>query len=222
MRWHPRPPTATAAILVCVLALALALAGCAAGSGQRSGFSSASSADSPLAGGAGFDGSVVPRAGAREFTLTDQTGRPVSLASYRGRVVILTFLSTASPSTATLIAEQIRGALDELAAPHGAQPVPALAVSLDPRADSPAHVHAFLAKVSLSGRLRYLSGSIERLQRVWRDYGVKVSGPRSADSEGSALVLLLDRRGVERVSFPVEQLTPEGLAHDIRKLQREP
>jgi hypothetical protein len=35
-------------------------------------------------------------------------------------------------------------------------------------------------------------------------------------------VLLIDKRGVERVGFAADQLTPEDLAHDIRVLQREP
>jgi hypothetical protein len=32
--------------------------------------------------------------------------------------------------------------------------------------------------------------------------------------------MLIDRRGLERVGFPADQLTPEGLAHDIRVLER--
>jgi hypothetical protein len=30
---------------------------------------------------------------------------------------------------------------------------------------------------------------------------------------------LIDQRGRQRVSFPIDQLTPEGLTHDIRKLE---
>ena len=70
-----------------------------------------------------------------EFTLTDQDGRRVSLRALRGRVVILAFLYTASKTTAPLIAQQIRGALDELER-HTAG-VSALAVSVDPAADTP-------------------------------------------------------------------------------------
>jgi hypothetical protein len=32
---------------------------------------------------------------------------------------------------------------------------------------------------------------------------------------------LIDRSGIERVGFAADQLTPEGLAHDIRVLERE-
>jgi hypothetical protein len=37
--------------------------------------------------------------------------------------------------------------------------------------------------------------------------------------ERSASVLLIDGRGLERVIYQQEQLTPESLAHDIRSLQ---
>ncbi len=34
-------------------------------------------------------------------------------------------------------------------------------------------------------------------------------------------MLLLDREGTPRVELPGEELTPEALAHDVRKPQRE-
>ena len=34
-------------------------------------------------------------------------------------------------------------------------------------------------------------------------------------------MLLLDQEGAPRVELPVEELTPEALAHDVRRLERE-
>ena len=34
--------------------------------------------------------------------------------------------------------------------------------------------------------------------------------------------MLIDKRGYERVGFAADQLTPEGLVHDIDVLEREP
>ncbi len=73
----------------------------------------------------------------------------MSLSSYRGQVVVLAFLYSTCGATCTLIAQQIRGALDELP-----QPVPVLIVSADPAADTPASVARFLARVSLTGRIQ--------------------------------------------------------------------
>jgi protein SCO1/2 len=167
-----------------------------------------------LSASTGFAGAALPASlPVREFTLEDQSGRRVSLTGYRGRVVILAFISSTCGATCILLAQQIRGALDELP-----RPVPVLFVSVDPRADTGARVRRFLQRVALTGRVRYLSGSSAALRPIWRAYGiVPVTSDRAA-FERAASVLLLDRDGRERVVFGVEQLTPEGVAHDVRKL----
>jgi protein SCO1 len=165
----------------------------------------------------GFDGALLPGGvGAPGFTLIDQHGRRVSLAQYRGRVAILTFLSTNCTPTCPLVAQQIRGALDELG-----RPVPTLIVSATPAADSPTAVRRFLAEAALTGRAEYLTGAPAELRRVWRAYNVVPAQLADADSSHPAEVLLIDRTGQQRVLFQVEQLTPEGLAHDVRRLEDE-
>jgi len=148
------------------------------------------------------------------FALKDQRGGRIALSDYRGQVVILTFLAATVTGSSPLIAQQIRGALDDLG-----RPVPVLAISADPTADTRARVGAFLAAASLSGRLEYLTGTLAQLRRVWRAYRVRPLSAGRAAFDRSAIVLLIDSRGRERVLFGVEQLTPEGLAHDVRRLQ---
>lgn len=163
----------------------------------------------------GFDGALLPGGvSAPDFTLTDQSGRRVSLDQYRGRVTILTFLSTACSPACPLIAQQIRGALDELG-----RSVPTLIVSADPVADTPARVHRFLGEAALSGRVEYLTGALGELQPVWRAYDIVPSLLGNAASPHTASVLLIGRAGQKRDLFEVEELTPEGLAHDLRKLE---
>jgi len=182
-----------------------------------------SPADTPSA--SGFQGAALPaNVRAHNFTLTDQAGRPISLSGYRGQVVVIAFVYSTCGSTCIVIAQQIRGALDELP-----RPVPVLLVSVDPHADTPARVSRFLAQVSLTGRVHYLTGSLSQLRRVWSAYGIDpasiestTASARSAQIESSTGVLLIDGRGLERVLFAVEQLTPEALAHDIRRLQSQP
>jgi hypothetical protein len=48
-----------------------------------------------------------------------------------------------------------------------------------------------------------------------------VSAGRAAFAS-SASIYLIDRDGFERVIFQLEQLTPEALSHDVRKLQQGP
>ncbi len=225
-----RPAPHLLALLTTATLALTCLSGCSgSGSGSASGSAGAAGAAaeaSTVAGpsATGFYGVLLPTSShPREFTLTDQHGRRVSLRDFRGRVAILAFLYTTSRTTAPLIAQQIRGALDELEpqARSGGQPVPALAVSVDAAADTPARVRAFLQKNSLTGRLEYLTGTPAQLRAVWHAYAVVPASAGALAYERSAFVVLIDRRGAQRVEFPLEELTPEALAHDIRRLEGE-
>jgi len=166
----------------------------------------------------GFDGAALP--GAREapgFALSDQYGRTISLASLRGSPVILTFLYSKCGPPCVLIAQQIRGALDELSE-AGRPPVAVVIVSADPAGDTPASVRRFLAGVSLSGRVYYLTGSAAQLSAVWRAFGVRPASAGASTFAKYATVRLIDARGRERVLYGAEQLTPEALVHDVGKL----
>jgi protein SCO1/2 len=161
-----------------------------------------------------FAGALRPNIPPQDFHLRDQDGKAVSLRQFRGRVVVLTFMYTTCKDTCPLTATQIRGALDDL--DHD---VPALAVSVDPVNDTPARAKQFLFQRGLSGdRMRFLLGDRAQLQPIWKAYGIR---PQAAAFEHSAYVLLIDRHGRQRIGFPVQQLVPEDLAHDIRRLQAE-
>jgi protein SCO1 len=164
-------------------------------------------------GAGGFAGSLRPDIPPKDFTLRDQDGREVSLRQFRGRVVVLTFMYSTCRDTCPVTATTIRGALDDVG-----HDVPTLAVSVDPAHDTPDTAEAFLVRQGMSaGRMRFLMGSRARLAPIWRAYGIQ---PQGNGFEHSAYVLLIDKRGRQRVSFPVSELTDSGLAHDIRRLER--
>jgi protein SCO1/2 len=209
-----RPLTRTALALLAglvILALILVLL-LRPGSGRRE-------TSAPSAGASSqFDGAALPGGlAAPDFSLRDQYGRRVTLARQRGQVSVLAFLSSRCGAPCVVIAQQIRGALDETA-----RPPRVLIVSADPAADTPASIRRFLAQVSLSGRVEYLTGPEPQLQRIWRAYRVTPAAAGRAAFARRAFVLLIDARGRERVLFGPEQLTPEALAHDIGKLDGEP
>jgi len=192
---------ALAPALALGLFLGVALGGCSSGSSSPSSAPASESAPG-VPGASGFEGAALPTGiSAPGFTLRDQTGAPVSLAGY----------TCGAPCV--VIAQQIRGALDELP-----RRVPVLLISADPATDTAASVQRFLTHVSLAGRVRYLTGSRAELRKVWHAFRVLPASAGKAAFARSASVFLIDREGRERVIFQLEQLTPEALSHDVRKL----
>jgi protein SCO1/2 len=162
-------------------------------------------------GGAGFEGSLPPDAiPPADFALRDQDGRIARLADYRGKPVILTFMYSTCRDTCPLTAYQIRGAMDQIG-----HDVPTLAVSVDPTNDTRLNARRFVNRTGLTRRMRFLMGSQKQLAPIWDAYGIR---PQGKGFDHSAYVLLIDRQGRRRVSWPTEKLTPEGLAHDLRLL----
>jgi protein SCO1/2 len=201
------------ALLGLLVAVVLAL-GIAVALGGSSGHSSPRPSSSEIS-SSSFDGAALPATTpVRDFSLSDQSGRVVTLGSVRGQVTILAFLYSTCGPTCFLIAQQIRGALNELR-----KPVPVVIVSAEPHADTPARVASFLAQVSLTGRVQYLTGSLKQLRTVWSAYHVHAGTSGLQTFDKYATVTLIDRHGDERVLYSEEQLTPEALAHDIVKLQ---
>jgi protein SCO1/2 len=199
---------AISAVLAVALVLVIVLGGSRGGSSTSSDTSNAGQDGS-------FDGAAFPSGvWARNFTLTNQRGQRVSLSAYRGKAVVLAFLFSEC-RTCVLVADQVRGALDEV---EGTRGVATIFVSTDPRADTHASISRFLDETSLSGHVEYLTGTPSELGPIWKAYAIPpVSAGKYASEEGST-VLLIDRNGAERVGFGLEQITPESLAHDIRLL----
>lgn len=159
----------------------------------------------------GFAGAIRPAAArAPEFRLRDQDGASASMAQYRGRPVVMTFLYSTCEDTCPLQVQSIRGALDRLGSD-----VPVLGVSVDPPGDTPARARAFVLKQHMTGRMRFLLGARSALAPVWRGYGI---APQRGKLDHSAYVVLVDGSGRQRIGFPSHELTPEALAHDIRLL----
>jgi len=165
----------------------------------------------------GFAGALRPAGMPRaRFALRDQDGHTVTAASLRGRPAIVSFLYTHCQDTCPLVADQVRGSLDRL----GRRSVPYVAVSVDPAGDTPPSARAFLLKHALTGRAHFLLGTLAQLQPVWRAFGIQPQGTGNASrDQHTPSTVILDARGVQRIGFLADELTPEGLAHDVRALR---
>jgi protein SCO1/2 len=211
-RLWPKLVVGLVALLVVVAALAVLLGG-------------GGSSKTPLPGGAkegaagaGLYGTLtLPARQAPAITLRNYRGERVTLAQYRGKVVLVTFLYAHCPDVCPLIAANLRVALKMLGARAGKAQL--IAVSVDPKGDTPATVRHFLTAHRLLGKMQYLIGSGSDLARTWKAWSVgserEVGQPELVAH--SALVYGIAASGRLTDVYPAS-FEPSEIAHDVPKL----
>jgi cytochrome oxidase Cu insertion factor (SCO1/SenC/PrrC family) len=130
------------------------------------------------------------------FQLTNQNSQPVSLASLRGKVVLMTFLDPVCTSDCPIIGAEFKeaGVLLGAADKH----VELVAVVANPTYRSVAFTQAFDREEGLNSvpNWLYLTGSLSQLGQVWRQYGITVENlPAGAMSAHNDLAVVIDRTG---------------------------
>jgi protein SCO1/2 len=137
------------------------------------------------------------------FTLTNQHGKRVSLADFRGKIVLLyfgfTFCPDVCPTDLLAIAQTVRSL-----GKAGDQVQP-LFVTLDPARDTREVLRGYVA--AFHPRLVALTGSEEEIRRVATAYKVfyeQVTPPNSKTYfiDHLAFTFLLDRNGNSVLFFP--------------------
>jgi cytochrome oxidase Cu insertion factor (SCO1/SenC/PrrC family) len=107
---------------------------------------------------------------AKPFKLTTADGRTVSLASLRGKTVLLTFLDPVCTSDCPLIAQQFRTASELLGALR--KQVELVAIAANPAYHSAGALRAFDRQEGLDQvpNWTFLTGSLPQLRKAWHDY----------------------------------------------------
>jgi cytochrome oxidase Cu insertion factor (SCO1/SenC/PrrC family) len=147
-------------------------------------------------------------AGARpapDFALTDQKGKPISLARFEGRPVIVTFIDPLCRNLCPLEAKILERAVTSL--PVSQRPE-IVSVSVNQWANARRYLLQDVAKWQLRTNWHWAVGAAPTLARVWRSYQIAVEdAPRTvagvtvhdiAHTEASYVV---DREGNERALF---------------------
>jgi cytochrome oxidase Cu insertion factor (SCO1/SenC/PrrC family) len=120
-----------------------------------------------------IDGSSAPlNIPAPAFSLTDQQGRTVTLASLRGKVILLTLLDDVCTSDCPLIAQEFRDAGQMLGADR--RQVELVAINYNPLYTQVSYIRAFDRQEGLATvpNWLYLTGNRTQLEQVWRRYSV--------------------------------------------------
>jgi len=133
---------------------------------------------------------------APDFQFTDEHGAPVSLASLRGKVVLLTFLDPVCTTDCTLMGQEFRQAAALLGA--DTRRVELIAVVDNPLYRTAAFTRAFDRQEGLDKvpDWRYLTGPLAQLWQAWRAYGVTVTTlPGGAMVAHTDVAYVIDRAG---------------------------
>jgi cytochrome oxidase Cu insertion factor (SCO1/SenC/PrrC family)/thiol-disulfide isomerase/thioredoxin len=147
-------------------------------------------------------GTVLSGRPAPEFTLSDESGRPVSLSAYRGKVVFLDFNDSECTTICPLTTTAMRDA-QRMLGPAGAQ-VQLLGIDANPKATSIADVLSYSQLHGMLGRWHFLTGSLPQLRRVWGAYHVQADIERGLIQHTPALYVI-DPQGKLRRVYVTQQ-----------------
>ena len=153
-----------------------------------------------------------------EFNLTDQDGRPVSAADYRGDVVMLYFGYTHCPDACPATMSELADALGTLG--PLASRVRVLFVTVDPRRDTDAVLKRYVSNFGpqfrgLRGTSSQLTALIKRYRVSYHDEKPDRNGDYEVDH--SSAVFVFDGRGRARLLLQTGA-RPAAVAADVRRL----
>lgn len=155
---------------------------------------------------------------ARDFALTDHTGKARTLADFKGKVVLMFFGYTQCPDVCPTTLAEMAGVMKALGAQ--AEQVQVLFVTLDPERDTQALLAQYVP--AFDARFLGLYGDAQATARVAREFKVfyaKVEG-KSAGSytiDHTAGSYVFDRNGKLRL-FVRHGLGPAPIVHDLKLL----
>jgi protein SCO1 len=159
---------------------------------------------------------LSPPKAAPSLSLRNYLGQRVNIAQYRGKALLVTFLYTHCPDICPLITANLRVAQNLMGAKTAAK-TQIVAVSVDPRGDTPQTVAAFLKVHEMTGRMQYLIGSPRELGHVWQAWGVGSERDASQPDvvNHSALVYGITASGELKTVYIGSSFKPSEIAHDV-------
>ncbi|MBE9610127.1 SCO family protein [Chitinilyticum litopenaei] len=154
-----------------------------------------------------------------DFTLIDGQGKPRTLSSFKGKVVVLFFGYTQCPDVCPTTLAELRDLLPQFGA--AARDIQVLFVSVDPARDTPELLAQYVP--AFHPDFLGLTGSASAVAQVARQYGVAYQRRGEGEHytmDHTAGTYLLDRQGRVRVMINYGS-DPSVLRHDLQLLLEE-
>jgi cytochrome oxidase Cu insertion factor (SCO1/SenC/PrrC family) len=155
------------------------------------------------------------------FSLTDQTGAPVSLAALRGRPVIVTFIDPLCRDFCPTEAQHLNTVVRSF--PAAGKPA-VVAVSVNTAGNTRPILREDERKWGLVPQWRWGVGTSAALARIWKDYGIEVlvtnqtvAGVTVRHVAHTEASYVIDRNGFIRALF-VWPYSAKGVLSTLRSL----
>ena len=150
------------------------------------------------------------------FTLTDQDGKRVDEAQFRGKLMLVNFGYSFCPDVCPTALLDMSQAMEALGS--DAEKVQPIFITVDPERDTPPEIKKFLS--NFDPRLIGLTGSAQEIAAAAKAYRVFYARAKGAERDylmdHSALIYLMDRNGKYLSHFSVNTRGPD-MAQAIKK-----
>jgi len=156
---------------------------------------------------------MQPAETAPEIKLIDARGTAFQLSAQQSKVVLVFFGFTNCVEECPLTMAKLKQALENIG--EKSRDVQVAMVSTDPVRDTPQALQDFLGKFNPD--FLGLTGSMDQLTRIWKDYGVTVL---DGGETHSSYIYVVDKSGRFRLLLNSD-LSPEDIAHDLDILLEE-
>jgi cytochrome oxidase Cu insertion factor (SCO1/SenC/PrrC family) len=159
--------------------------------------------------------SPVPVRPAPGFTLTDQDGRTLSLASLRGKVVVLEFMDPHCTDICPIVSQEYVDAYRDLGPLAGKVVFAAVNVNQYHAAVADMMAYSREQRLTAIPGWHFFTGPVPDLRKVWDGYEIAVQAPSpDADIVHTSAVYFIDPAGRERfVAAPMADHTSSGASY---------
>jgi protein SCO1/2 len=142
------------------------------------------------------------------FTLLDQNGRTVSLADFRGKVVVVDFIYTRCPlpdvcprlsANFATVSKKLRG-----------RDVEFLSITIDPQHDTPEVLQEYARRWQAGESWRFLTGTAEQIQEVAGLFGL-IYWPEEGSITHTVATAVIGRDGTLAAQIDGAKYRPDEL-----------
>ncbi len=197
------------------IALTLALAGFGAASGCQT--NTAPISDAPPQSANGSFASTNPADCLPAITLIDQHGAAISLASLKGKLVLIDFIYASCATACPVLTSRFAQIARRLSGKLGSQ-ITMVSITLDPEHDHPAQLLDY-AKTHDANRdgWRLLTGKPEDIDAVLRLYGIKRERAPDETIAHVATSFLIGPNGRQIRMYDAMEVAPATVIADIER-----